>query len=108
MDLQLGGQQTAKFVSLASRTERGAADLIVEAVDWMIAETDLFHAQMQARIDQIARGNLIEEEEMDARVARMRSSSASSISMRRRLPMALAALAMVCNCSIPFRVCACS
>jgi predicted transcriptional regulator len=40
-------------------------------VDRLLAEESWFNAQVQLGIDQIARGEFIEEEEMDARVARM-------------------------------------
>jgi predicted transcriptional regulator len=43
----------------------------VEAVERLLAEENWFDAQVQLGIDQIARGEFIEEEEMDARVARM-------------------------------------
>jgi predicted transcriptional regulator len=37
----------------------------------MLAHNDWFNAQVQIGIDQIARGEFIEEEEMDARVERI-------------------------------------
>jgi len=40
-------------------------------VERLLAEENWFDAQVQLGIDQIARGEFIEEEEMDARVARM-------------------------------------
>lgn len=43
----------------------------MEAVERLLAEENWFDAQVQLGIDQIARGEFIEEEEMDARVARM-------------------------------------
>ena len=71
MDLQLTERQSQALVSLSSRTGRSAADLVVEAVDRLIAEESWFDKQVQIGIDQIARGEFLEEEEMDARVARM-------------------------------------
>jgi predicted transcriptional regulator len=71
MDLQLSEAQAAGLASLSIRTGRSASDLAVEAVDRLLAEESWFDAQVQLRIDQIARGEFLEEEEMDARVARM-------------------------------------
>ena len=71
MDLQLPERQTAELASLASRTGRSATDLVVEAVDRLLADEKWFDAQVQLGIEQIARGEFLEEEEMDARVARM-------------------------------------
>jgi len=71
MDLQLPERQTTELASLSSRTGRSAAELVVEAVDRLIAEENWFAEQVQLGIDQIARGEFLEEEEMDARVARM-------------------------------------
>jgi len=43
----------------------------VDAVDRLLAEEAWFDVQVQSGIDQIARGEFLEEEQMDARVARM-------------------------------------
>ena len=45
--------------------------LVQEAVAQMLAYNEWFQAQVQIGIEQIARGEFIEEEEMDARVERM-------------------------------------
>jgi predicted transcriptional regulator len=45
--------------------------LAAEAVDRLLAQENWFDAQVQLGIDQIARGEFLEEEEMDVRVARM-------------------------------------
>ncbi len=71
MDLQLPEPQASGLGSLATRTGRTASELAVEAVERLLAEENWFDAQVQLGIDQIARGEFIEEEEMDARVARM-------------------------------------
>jgi predicted transcriptional regulator len=71
MELQLPDRQSAELTSLAARTGRSPSDLVTEAVDRLLAHEDWFDAQVQVAIDQIARGEFIEEEEMDARVARM-------------------------------------
>lgn len=71
MELQLPERQGAGLASLAVRTGRSASELAVEAVDRLLAQEEWFDAQVQLGIDQIARGEFLEEEEMDARVARM-------------------------------------
>ncbi len=71
MDLQLPERQAAALISLATRTGRSPEELATEAVDRLLAEESWFNAQVHLGIDQIARGEVIEEEEMDARFARM-------------------------------------
>jgi predicted transcriptional regulator len=71
MDLQLPEPQATGLASLAIRTGRSASELAVEVIDRLLAEENLFDAQVQLGIDQIARGEFLEEEEMDGRVARM-------------------------------------
>jgi predicted transcriptional regulator len=71
MDLQLPERQSAELAGLSTRTGRSAGELVVEAVDRLLADEKWFDAQLQLGIDQIARGEFLEEEEMDARVARM-------------------------------------
>ncbi len=71
MELQLPERQSADLASLATRTGRTTVELAVEAVDRMLAQEAWFDAQVQLGIDQIARGEFLEEQEMDARVARM-------------------------------------
>jgi predicted transcriptional regulator len=67
MDLQLPERQAARLASLSTRTGRSASELAVEAVDRLLAEENWFDSQVQLGIDQIARGEFLEEEEMDAR-----------------------------------------
>ncbi|MGD0520721.1 MAG: hypothetical protein ABSA48_05640 [Terracidiphilus sp.] len=71
MNLQLPERQAAGLASLSTRTGRSADELVTEAVDRLLAQENWFDAQVQLGIDQIARGEFLEEEEMDARVARM-------------------------------------
>ena len=59
------------MASLSTRTGRSAEQLAAEAVDRLLAHENWFDAQVQIGIDQIARGEFLEEEEMDARMARM-------------------------------------
>jgi predicted transcriptional regulator len=71
MDLQLPEPQAPALASLSARTGRSASDLATEAVDRLLAEESWFNEQVQLGIDQIARGEFLEEEEMDARIARI-------------------------------------
>jgi predicted transcriptional regulator len=71
MDLQIPERQASQLASLASRTGRSATDLVVEAVDRLLADEKWFDARVRLGIEQIARGEFVEEDEMDARVARM-------------------------------------
>jgi predicted transcriptional regulator len=71
MNLQLPERQAAGLASLATRTGRSTSELAAEAVDRLLAEENWFDSQVQLGIDQIARGEFLEEEEMDVRVARM-------------------------------------
>ncbi|MGA2351307.1 MAG: hypothetical protein ABSF70_12810 [Terracidiphilus sp.] len=59
-----------ELASLATRTGRRADELVAEAVDRLLAQENWFDEQVQLGIDQIARGEFLEEEEMEPRVAR--------------------------------------
>jgi predicted transcriptional regulator len=74
MEVSLPENQEAQLNNLALRTGRGTDDLIQEAVARLLARNEWFKEQVQTGIDQIARGEFIEEEEMDARVKRMLES----------------------------------
>lgn len=71
MEVHLPQQQEAQLNALAAQTGRGTDELVQEAVAQMLARNEWFQAQVQIGIDQIARGEFIEEEEMDTRVERM-------------------------------------
>jgi len=71
MELQLPEPQSTELVNLAARTGRSATDLVVEAVDRLLAEETWFNEQVQLGIDQISRGEFLEEDQMDARVKRI-------------------------------------
>ena len=71
MEVHLPQQQEAQLKDLAAQTGRGTDELVQEAVARLLAYNEWFQAQVQVGIDQIARGEFIEEEDMDARVERM-------------------------------------
>ncbi len=56
---------------MATRIGRSTDELVTEAVDRLLAEDRWFQEQVQVGIDQIARGEFLEETEMDLRFARM-------------------------------------
>jgi len=71
MELQLPERQSIELASMATRTGRTPSDLVAEAVDRLLAQDRWFQEQVQVGVDQIARGEFLEEGEMDARFARM-------------------------------------
>jgi predicted transcriptional regulator len=70
MEVDLPQEQEARLNAIAAQTGRGTDELVQEAVAQMLAHNESLRAQVQIGIDQIARGEFIEEE-MDARVERM-------------------------------------
>ena len=71
MEVHLPEQQEAQLNDLAAQTGRNKEELVQEAVARLLAHNEWFQAQVQIGIDQIAGGEFLEEEEMDARVERM-------------------------------------
>jgi predicted transcriptional regulator len=71
MQLHIPESQSEGLIVLSRRTGRSAEELVTEAVDRLLAEERWFDAQVQVGIDQIARGEFLDEEAMDARVAQM-------------------------------------
>jgi predicted transcriptional regulator len=71
MELQIPERQAVQLANLSERTGRTPDELVVDAVDRLLAHEAWFDAQVQLGIDQIARGEFLDEEQMDARVARM-------------------------------------
>lgn len=71
MEVHLPQAQEVQLNQLAVQTGRGTDELVQEAIARLLAHHDWFKQQVQIGIDQIARGEFIEEEEMDARVERM-------------------------------------
>ena len=71
MNVDLVASQEARLKDLAARTGRATNDLVREAIDKLLAHDEWFKVQVQVGIDQIARGEFIEEEEMNDRVERM-------------------------------------
>ncbi|MDP9054261.1 MAG: hypothetical protein M3N93_08165 [Acidobacteriota bacterium] len=74
MEVLLPQNQESQLNELALKTGRGTDDLVQEAVARLLAYNERFKQQAQVGIDQIARGEFIEEEEMDVRIGRMLQS----------------------------------
>ena len=74
MEVHLLHTQESQLNELATKTGRGTDELVQEAVARLLAHNEWFKQQVQIGIDQIARGEFIDETEMDARVERMLQS----------------------------------
>jgi len=74
VEVQLSVDQEAHLKELAAETGRGTAELVQEAISRFLSHSEWFKQQVQIGIDQIARGEYIDEDEMDARVGRMLKS----------------------------------
>jgi predicted transcriptional regulator len=71
MEIHLSESHQSALAELSARSGRSVAALIEEAIDYLLAHQQWFDAQVQIGIDQIARGEFLEEDEMGAQVARM-------------------------------------
>ena len=74
MEVHLPQQQENQLNDLAAQTGRGTDELVQEAVARLLTHNEWFKQQVRIGIDQITRGEFIEEQEMDARVERMLDS----------------------------------
>lgn len=72
MNVEIPQTQIEQLNALAMQTGKRADELVQEAVSKMLAYNDWFKAQVQIGVDQIQRGEFIEEAEMDARIEKMR------------------------------------
>jgi predicted transcriptional regulator len=71
VELALPPEKEARLNELATRTGRDAGKIIEEALDRLLEDDAEFRAAVQQGFEEIDRGQFIDEEEMDARVARM-------------------------------------
>ncbi len=74
MEVHLPENQEAQLNELAVKTGRRTDELVQEAVAKLLSHNEWFRQQIQIGVDQIARGEFIEEEEMAARIERMLQS----------------------------------
>ncbi len=71
MEVHLSPSLEAQLNDLAANTGRPTDELVQEAVAKLLRHSEWFKRQVQIGIDQIERGEFIEEEEMDSRVKRL-------------------------------------
>lgn len=71
MEIELLPRQVAELTEIATQTGRGTDELVRQAVDQMISENEWLRQQAEIGIEQIERGDFLEEEEMAMRVERM-------------------------------------
>jgi predicted transcriptional regulator len=71
MEVHITPDQEAQLSDLAAKTGQGTDDLVQQAVEGLLAYNQWFKEQVRIGIDQLDRGEFIEEAEMDARVERM-------------------------------------
>ncbi len=74
MEVHLPENQEAQLNELAVKTGRRTDELVQEAVAKLLSHNEWFKQQIQIGVDQIARGEFIEGEEMGARIERMLQS----------------------------------
>lgn len=74
MEVVLPQAQEVQLRNLAAQTGRNTDDLVQEAVAGLLAQNEWFRRQVSIGLDQIARGEYIEEDEMDKRVQAMLKS----------------------------------
>jgi predicted transcriptional regulator len=68
MEVELRPEQEARLNELAATSGRGTDELLQEAVDRLLSYNTWLEEQVQVGMDQIERGELIDEAEMNARV----------------------------------------
>jgi predicted transcriptional regulator len=71
MEIELLPRQVAELTEIAAQTGRGTDELVRQAVDQMISENEWLRQEAKIGIEQVERGDFLEEEEMASRVERM-------------------------------------
>ena len=71
MEVHLTPEKEAELQQLATRTGRNTAQVVEEAVDRLLEHESQFRSAVQEGFAAIDRGDFIEEQETDARFARM-------------------------------------
>jgi predicted transcriptional regulator len=73
MDIELRPDQMTRLSEIAEETGRGTDELVRQAVDQIISENEWLRQQAKIGIEQVERGEFLEEEEMASRVDRLLS-----------------------------------
>lgn len=71
MEVYLTPEKEVQLRQLAMRTGRDTAQLVGEAVDRLLEDDTQFRAAVRDGFTAIDRGDFIEEEQMDIRIAQM-------------------------------------
>jgi hypothetical protein len=71
MEVPLTSEQESRLRGLAAHLQVDPARLVTDVALGIVKHDEIFFAYAQKGIDQLDRGEFIEEEEMDARVERM-------------------------------------
>ena len=71
MEITLSAELEAKLAHLAEQRGRDTNTLAIEAIENMVNYDELFLAAVEKGIAAAERGDFLEEDEMDARVAKM-------------------------------------
>ena len=71
MQVELTPDQLEQLNKLASSTGRRADELVREAVDNLLAYNEWFRKEVQIGLDQVRQGELVEDEEVLARINRI-------------------------------------
>lgn len=71
MNVEFPQSQIEPLNALAAQTGKGTDELVKEAVSKLLAYNDWFKAQVRVGVEQIQRGEFIEEADMDLRVEKM-------------------------------------
>jgi predicted transcriptional regulator len=71
MDIELLPRQVSELTEIAAQTGRGTDDLVRQAVDQLISENEWLRQQARVGLEQIERGEFIDEDVMAERVDRL-------------------------------------
>ncbi len=75
MDISLTRDQEIKLGALARSTGKDQGELISEAVDRLLEYDRWFHEQVRVGLDQLAKGEFIEDDEVGNSIDRVLASS---------------------------------
>ena len=71
MEVQFTPDQETQLNEMAAKTGRGTDELVREAVDRLLAYNHWFREQVQVGLDQIERGEFVDDEEVRSRIERI-------------------------------------
>lgn len=71
MEVHLTPEKEARLQQIAAVAGKNAAQVVEEAVDRLLSEDERFRDAVRQGFASLDRGQFVDEEEMDARVARM-------------------------------------